>query len=265
MGQNFLADRRLLARIAGYGKGCQVVEIGAGPGNLTGSLAGQATMVVAFEVDLRFIPLLARVAASASNVQVVPQDFLEVDLEALLGREQSWVCVSNLPYSASSPILFRLLDDVDRFRDLYVSLQLEVAERLTASPGSRRYGRLSVTAGLLTDAETLFRLPRRAFYPRPEVESAFVHLRPHRRHLDRLESREVFANLVRAAFGQRRKRIRNALRSAYEEEDDLANALERAGVNPTARAEELSVDHYVDLANAVVRVGVKYRGATGKG
>lgn len=252
MGQNFLVDRRLLERIAGFAEGGSVLEIGAGPGNLTIFLADRAVRVVAVEVDGRLFPLLVRATGGCANVEPVPQDILDCDLPGLLAGPHPWVCISNLPYSASSPILFRLLDHAGLFADLYLTLQTEVAERLASCPGSRRYGRLSVTAGLVADGRVLFRLPAAAFYPRPEVESAFVHLRPHRRHLERLRSRAVFEEVVRAAFGQRRKQIRSALRGFCRDRPsapDPATVLARAGIDPTARPEEVDVSRYVDLAN----------------
>lgn len=252
IGQHFLTDRTLLARIARYARAQPTLEIGAGPGNLTVLLARQAPRVVAVEVDRRLVPILSRVTESLPHVRVVEADFLACDLGDLLDTPGPWACVSNLPYCASSPILFRLLEQVDRFAELYLSLQLEVAERLTASPGTRSYGRLSVMAGLLTDPTLLFRIPREAFYPRPEVESALVRLRPDTRHRDRLRSLAAFSSLVRVAFGQRRKQIRNALRSAYgsgREGRWLEEALTRARIDPTARAERVTVGQFVDLAN----------------
>jgi 16S rRNA (adenine1518-N6/adenine1519-N6)-dimethyltransferase len=254
MGQHFLVDRGLLERIAAHAQGRPTLEIGAGPGNLTHFLASQAERVVAIEADRRLLPILSRVVGGCQNVRIAEGDFLAWKVSELLGGSDVWVCISNLPYSSSSPMLFRLVDEIDRFAEIFVSLQLEVAERLTASAGSRSYGRLSVMVGLVAEAAILFRIRRQAFYPRPEVESAFVRLRPHRRHRDRLRSSSAFSCLIRAAFSQRRKQIRNALRSAYgrpAEGEWLEEALGSARIDPTVRPEQVSVEQYVDLANAL--------------
>jgi 16S rRNA (adenine1518-N6/adenine1519-N6)-dimethyltransferase len=254
MGQHFLTDHGLLAKIASCARGHPALEIGAGPGNLTVFLAAEARRVIAVERDPRLVSLLRKSTAELAHVEAVKGNFLNMDLGTILGDDGPWVCVSNLPYCSSTPILFRLLEHIEFFSLLCVSLQREVAERLCAVPGSRAFGRLSVMAGVLTVPKMLFRLSPGVFYPRPEVESALVQLRPHQRYRDRLQSFEDFSAVVKAAFGQRRKRIANALRAVYGSQpwgDRLTEAFDRAGLEPTLRAEQLSVDQFVDLTNEI--------------
>jgi 16S rRNA (adenine1518-N6/adenine1519-N6)-dimethyltransferase len=253
-GQNFLTDPGLLERIASFAGGRPTLEIGAGVGNLTVHLAAHADIVVAVEIDSRLHPILERSVGEMDNVKVIQADFLDCNLEEILSEREKWACVSNLPYSVSSPVLFHLLGSVDLLSDIYLSLQMEVAERLVAEPGSKVYGRLTVMAGLLTDAKILFRISRKAFFPRPQVESAFVHLRPHDRFRAQVRSQPVLEDLVRAAFGQRRKKLINALRPAFANrfgQDDLLLAFEEAGIDPGSRAEAVDSAGFVALANRV--------------
>jgi 16S rRNA (adenine1518-N6/adenine1519-N6)-dimethyltransferase len=253
-GQNFLTDPSLLERIASFADGRPTLEVGAGVGNLTAHLATHADLVVAVEIDSRLHPILEHSVAELDNVRIVQADFLDCNVREILSETETWACVSNLPYSVSSPVLFRLLESVDLFSDIYLSLQMEVAERLVADPGSKVYGRLTVMAGVLTDARILFRISRKAFYPRPQIESAFVHLRPHDRFRGRIRSRKVLEDLVRAAFGQRRKKLLNAVRPAFLDEigqEGLLLAFEQAGIDPGTRAEAVDPAGFVTLANGI--------------
>jgi 16S rRNA (adenine1518-N6/adenine1519-N6)-dimethyltransferase len=174
---------------------------------------------------------------------LVPADVLEVDFTAL-AEGQPIRLVGNLPYNLSSPILFHALDHAAAIRDMHFMLQKEVVDRMAAPPGSKVYGRLSVMLQAYCAVTPLFKVPPGAFRPAPKVDSAVVRLVPRAADTVGIDDRKRFASIVRAAFGQRRKTLRNALASEADEALILA-----AGLAPGARAEQLSVADFVRLAN----------------
>lgn len=252
LGQNFLLDLNLTARIArGSGplEGAQVVEVGPGPGGLTRALlALGAAKVVAVERDRRCIAALAEVAAAyPGRLEVIEGDALKVDVRAHLGPGPVRV-VANLPYNIATLLLVGWLSSdpwPPWFSSLTLMFQREVAERIVAAPGSKAYGRLAVLAGWRTRGRILFDVAPSAFVPPPKVTSSVVHLEPLEHPLPC-----ALGNLERvteAAFGQRRKMLRQSLKGLGV--DTLA-LLERAGVPETERAEEIDVAGFVALANA---------------
>ncbi|MEW6254456.1 MAG: 16S rRNA (adenine(1518)-N(6)/adenine(1519)-N(6))-dimethyltransferase RsmA [Pseudomonadota bacterium] len=252
LGQNFLLDLNLTARIArGSGplEGARVVEVGPGPGGLTRALlALGAAQVVAVERDRRCIAALAEVAeAYPGRLHVIEGDALAVDVRPLLGEGPARV-VANLPYNIATLLLVGWLS-VDPWPPWYSSLTLmfqrEVAERIVAAPGTKAYGRLAVLAGWRTEARILFDVAPTAFVPPPKVTSSVVHLVPRETPLP-CALRDL-ERVTEAAFGQRRKMLRQSLKSLGVETMAL---LERAGVEETARAEEIDVPGFVALARA---------------
>ncbi|WP_127088573.1 16S rRNA (adenine(1518)-N(6)/adenine(1519)-N(6))-dimethyltransferase RsmA [Aquabacter cavernae] len=252
LGQNFLLDLNLTARIArGSGplEGAQVVEVGPGPGGLTRALlALGAARVVAVERDRRCVAALAEVAdAYPGRLQVIEGDALKVDVLPLLGEGPARV-VANLPYNVATLLLVGWLSSdpwPPWFASLTLMFQREVAERIVAAPGTKAYGRLAVLAGWRTQARILFDVAPSAFVPPPKVTSSVVHLVP---RTDPLPC--ALSNLERvteAAFGQRRKMLRQSLKQLGV---DTPALLERAGVPETERAEEIDVAGFVGLANA---------------
>lgn len=242
LGQHFLADANITRKIVALsrvGPGQQVVEVGAGTGTLTRALAESGAHVVAYEVDQRLRPVLAE-ATEGSDVVIRFEDATEVDLADALGPG-SWVMVANLPYQVGTPLVLDVMRRVPMIERLVVMLQREVAERLVAHPGSRDYGLPSVVVALHGEASLAFRVPPQVFYPQPRVESAVVVIerRPPSRHA------EVAVELARSAFGQRRKTLRRSLSVVVE---DPVPALERAGVDPSARAGELAASDYLRIA-----------------
>lgn len=250
LGQNFLLDLNLTARIAraaGDLTSCTVYEVGPGPGGLTRSLlAAGARRVVAVERDRRCIAALAELAeAWPGRLEVIEGDALTIDEDALLGPGPGRV-VSNLPYNVGTALLLKWLRQPRRFESYTLMFQKEVALRLVAAPRSKDYGRLSVLVQWLCDARRLFDIPPRAFTPPPRVTSSVVSLVPlpaPRHPADRARLEAVLA----AAFGQRRKMLRAALRAYSPAAESI---LEQAGIAPTARAEELSVEDFCRLARA---------------
>jgi 16S rRNA (adenine1518-N6/adenine1519-N6)-dimethyltransferase len=243
LGQNFLLDLNLTRHIAGLAGPLQnidVVEIGPGPGGLTRALLLQgAREVHAIEYDPRAIAVLQPlIAASGGRLAVHHMDALDADVSQF-GREGERAIIANLPYNIATPLLFRFLQQIDRFRFMLLMFQQEVAQRICAAPGSKMFGRLSVMAQYLCQVKIVKTLPPGAFTPPPKVKSAVVHFVP--RDLDGLPSFEAMEHVVAAAFSQRRKMLRTTLK-------DYAHFLGDAGIDPQARAEDIPVDAYVKLA-----------------
>jgi len=250
LGQNFLFDLNLTARIARAAEPLEnitVVEIGPGPGGLTRALlALGARRVVAIERDQRAIAALEEIAARyPGRLEIVAGDALSIDPREQLGPERARV-VANLPYNIATALLVGWLT-VEPWPPWYDSLllmfQREVAERIVAAPGSKAYGRLSVLAGWRTEAKILFDVARSAFVPPPKVTSSVVRLTP--RQVPLACDPVALQRVTEAAFGQRRKMLRQSLKTLGV---DAAALLEKAGIEPTARAEEIPVDGFVALA-----------------
>ena len=250
LGQNFLLDSRLtlkIARATGDLAGVNVVEIGPGPGGLTRAiLAAGAARVVAVERDERCIAALAELAAAyPSRLDIVPGDALALDAATLVPAPRR--LIANLPYNIATPLLIGWLRQIREWQALGLMFQKEVAERLAAKPRSKSYGRLSVLTQWLAEAETAFDIPPGAFMPAPKVTSTVVVLRPRPAPLAPAD----FATLEKvtaAAFGQRRKMLRGSLKSLG---GDTAALCAAGGIDPTARAEELSVAEFCALARLI--------------
>lgn len=261
LGQNFLVDEGLAARLAqkaGVGSEGSVIEVGTGLGVLTRALAARGARVVTVEIDAGLVAALREEALLPEGVELIHDDALRLDWAALVARLEPPVrLVANLPYSAATPLLRRLLDYRDRLADWSVMVQRELALRMTARPGQADYGSFAVLHHLTVDVAEQARIAPGAFFPRPKVESSFVRVWPRRTPL--LEAGELPAveRVVRAAFAKRRKTIRNSLRAAglalAGEGDALAAALEEAGIDPAARAETLSPERLLALARAVTK------------
>lgn len=250
LGQNFLHDPNALRKIAALaeiGPQDTVLEIGPGLGGLTEVLAAQARRVIAVELDDRLIPALAWLDA-LPNVEIVHQDILTVDLDALIGPEPYLVC-ANVPYYITSAIIRFLLERAHRPRRLVLTVQLEVAKRLIARPGEHSV--LSISAQYYARPQIVMRLNRAAFYPRPDVDSAVVRLDCHEHPPVSVPSDALFFRVVRAGFSQKRKQLKNALAEGLHLTADAAAALSRAaGVDPQRRAEKLTLEEWAALTRA---------------
>ncbi|HET7257646.1 MAG TPA: 16S rRNA (adenine(1518)-N(6)/adenine(1519)-N(6))-dimethyltransferase RsmA [Xanthobacteraceae bacterium] len=251
LGQNFLLDLNLTARIAraaGPLDGVEVVEIGAGPGGLTRALlAAGARRVIAVERDDRAIAALAEIAAHyPGRLEVVAGDALDFDPRGLIGAPAR--VVANLPYNIATALLvsWLTLEPWPPWYDrLVLMFQREVAERIVAAPGSKSYGRLSVLVGWRCEARILFDVAGSAFVPPPKVTSSLVEVVPRARPL--ACERRALERVTEAAFGQRRKMLRQSLKSLGA---DTSALLEAAAIEPTARAEDIPVEGFVALARA---------------
>lgn len=248
-GQHFLLDLNLTRRIvreAGDLEGVHVVEVGPGPGGLTRPLVeSDAVTVTAIERDTRFAAALADVVeASGGRLRLVEADALEVDPVELVPAPRA--IIANLPYNVGTPMLFNWLKRIGEYRFLALMFQKEVVDRIVARPRSSDYGRLAVMCQWLADCRTMMVLPARAFTPPPKIDSAVVRIAPRARLADDPAFRTM-ETLVAAAFNQRRKMLRSSLRGTLGEPEPL---LESVGILPTARAEEVEVAGFVELAKA---------------
>ena len=245
LGQNFLADPNTaerIVRLAGVGPGDRVVEIGAGLGSLTTALAGSGAAVTAVEIDRRVAEALRQVVPP--RVRVVEADAMRVDWDGLL-EGAGWVLVANLPYNVATPLVVELLERVPAIARMLVMVQREAGERLAAPPGSRTYGAVSVKVAYWATAEVVGAVPAAVFVPRPRVESCLVRIE--RRPRPAVDPGTVsygrLVEVVTAGFGRRRKMLRGALAGVVAPE-----AFAAAGVEPTARAEDLDVGAWARLA-----------------
>lgn len=252
LGQNFVADPntvRRIVRVAGVGPGDPVVEIGPGVGSLTTALAEAGAEVLAVELDRHLIAPLTEVVGPL-GVRVVQGDALDIDWDVLLAGHDRWGLVANLPYNVGTTIVLHLLDEVPQVASMVVMVQREVGERLVAEPGGRTYGIPSVKLALWARAEIVARIPATVFLPQPKVESVLVHIV--RRGGPAVDSDlDVLFSLVRQAFGQRRKMLRRSLAGRVSPAVFAA-----AGIAPEARPEELGIEQWGVLTDAVVAGGV---------
>ena len=249
LGQNFILDRQLLARIAaipGEIAGETVYEVGPGPGGLTRALLERGANVVAVERDRRFLPALGELGEEfPGKLELVEADALRIDEPATVGEGAR--VVSNLPYNVGTALLLRWLTGPwpPWWRSLTLMFQKEVAERIVAKPGSDAYGRLSILSQWRSDARIAMQLSRSAFVPPPKVASAVVHLTP-RGTPEGVDPKRI-EQLTEAAFGQRRKMLRSSLKGV----PGALDALAANGIDPQRRAETLSVEDFVALARAL--------------
>jgi len=243
LGQHFLADAnitRKIVQLADVGPGDLVLEIGAGTGSLTKALAETGAKVVAFEVDEGLRPALEEVLAGL-DVDLRFEDVTRVDLD-FETKAGGWAMVANLPYNVGTPLVMDALRNVAGIEKFVVMVQREVAERFAASAGSPSYGLPSVVAGIYGEVRVAFKVPPQVFYPQPRVESSVVVLK---RKPGLPDGANRAVELARAGFAQRRKMLRRSLASVLSEP---AQVLESAGINATARAEDLSPEEYLRLA-----------------
>lgn len=248
LGQNFLTDPNYVRKIvdaAGVGPGDRVVEIGPGLGHLTRELARRAGRVLAIELDDRMIPVLEQEFGAADKVTIRKADALLFPFDELEG---AWKVVANLPYYISTPLLQRLLSFRVRFSSLTIMLQKEVAERIAAGPGGKEYGVLSVLVQYAAEVRIAFNVPAGAFTPRPKVDSSVLVLNVRQEPAVQVNDEEAFFRVVKAAFSQRRKTLRNSLGQLGLNADQLGSAEAATGISLSRRAETLSLQEFGALS-----------------
>lgn len=255
MGQNFLIDPTVCPRMAdscGIDKDSAVIEIGTGVGVLTKELSLRAAKVAGVELDGRLLPVLAETLTDCRNVEIINEDVLKTDLHKLIAEKfegrKTYIC-ANLPYYITSPILMYLLENRLPIEAITVMVQKEAADRLCAPVGSRDSGAITVAVNYYATAKRLFDVPRTAFLPSPNVDSAVIRLDLRKEPPVDVPSEEFFFKVVRAAFSMRRKTAQNGLSSGLSiSKQTAAEALESAGLSATVRAESLTLEELAELA-----------------
>ena len=254
--QNFLIDPAIpekIVRLSGIDKSCGVLEVGPGLGALTGQLCKAAGHVTAVELDKRLIPLLHSLLEEYENIELVQADILKIDIKKLIsetGSELSKQAFSNLPYSITTPVIARLIE-TDAFETMTLLMQKEVAERICARPGTSEYGAFTVYVNYYTKPQTLFDVPPGCFYPRPKVTSSVVKLTTGQKRLLSPDKEKFFFRVVRAAFGQRRKTLINALHAVFGDihsKESITNAVTSCGFDALIRGEMLDISEFAALS-----------------
>ena len=249
-GQNFLQDPFAIRQIVDAinpRENDHLIEIGPGLGSITTSLLPFVAKLDAIELDRDLIPKLETKFNNKSNFIIHQADILQFDLPSIIPNKSKARIVGNLPYNISTPLLFKLLDYRYNILDLHFMVQKEVADRLAATPGGENYGRLSVMIQYYYMVEFLFEVKPTCFKPAPKVNSAFIRLIPHEKPKEIPMNFELFKDLTTKAFNQRRKTIHNSLKSMFAKEDFV-----KLNIDPTLRAENLSIEDYIKLSNYLV-------------
>lgn len=260
LGQNFLIDPNILRNIVSHANLTEhsgAIEIGPGIGALTEHLARAAKKVVAFEIDQRLLPVLDDTLSPYDNVKIVHSDILKADVEEVIAQEMQDIddimVVANLPYYVTTPILMKLLNERLPIRGFVVMMQKEVADRITAKPGTKEYGSLSIAIQYYVTAEIAMTVPKTVFMPQPNVDSAVIRLIKREQPPVDVINEDFLFEVSRLSFAQRRKTILNNLQSGLqngkEKKDLILAALEKVGIEPSRRGETLSIEEFGKLAD----------------
>jgi 16S rRNA (adenine1518-N6/adenine1519-N6)-dimethyltransferase len=260
LGQNFLIDTNILKKIVSFAnldENSGAIEIGPGIGALTEQLARTSKKVVAFEIDQRLLPILNDTLSPYPNVKIIHNDVLEADVAEVITEEFNAIndimVVANLPYYVTTPIIMKLLEEHLPIRGIVCMLQKEVADRISAKPGTKEYGSLSIAVQYYTEAETVMIVPKTVFVPQPNVDSAVIRLTVRERPAVTVTDETFFFQVTRASFAQRRKTLLNNLTSQLpdgkQKKEDILQALSASGIDPARRGETLSLKEFGLLSN----------------
>ncbi len=266
LGQNFLIDDGVVRRIvesAGVSPQDIVIEVGPGVGSMTAELAARAGRVIAVEIDRHLIPALLENLTGFSNVEVINEDILKIDIDELIRtRTQDPGCafkpgsvkvVANLPYYITTPVIMKFLEESTSINTFVFMVQKEVADRILAQPGTKDYGALSVAVQYYCKAEKVFDVPPHCFIPQPRVISTVVRLKAYKEPPVYVTDKKMFFRVVKASFGQRRKTLVNALyNSGYfnMNKEEIKEMLKNLGIDENRRGETLSIMQFAELANS---------------
>ena len=261
-GQNFLIDAHVLEKIvsaAGITKDDCVLEIGPGIGTMTQYLAESAGQVIAVEIDTNLLPIPADTLKDYSNVKVINQDILKVDINELVKEYNNGrpiKVVANLPYYITTPIIMGLFESNVPIDNITVMVQKEVADRMQVGPGSKDYGALSLAVQYYASPYIVANVPPNCFIPRPNVGSAVIRLTRYQEPPVQVKDPKLMFKLIRASFNQRRKTLQNGLNNSPEisfSKEEITKAIESLGVSPSVRGEALSLEQFAQLANYFVQ------------
>ena len=257
LGQNFLIDEGVLNAIVDQSdiEGSNVLEIGPGFGTLTQRLCERAKKVVCVEIDSAAIPILSDNLKECSNLKIVHADIMKTDIKALIkeefGDEKVKVC-ANLPYYITSPVILNLLNPELPIESITVMIQKEVAERINASPATKDYGVLTLTAGYYAESEIVAKASPSSFMPPPKVSSAVIKLTMRDKPAVDVNDTQMYFKVIKAAFALRRKTLLNALSSGLgKPKDEITGLLDRAGIDPKRRGETLSASEFALISNEI--------------
>lgn len=265
LGQNFLIDNNIIKKIvdsANVNRDDLVIEVGAGVGNMTSEIASRAGQVIAIEIDRHLMGALSENLRPYDNVRIINNDILKLDIEKdILSAKDiipegfnphSIKVVANLPYYITTPIIMKFLEESTSVDMLVLMVQKEVAERIAALPGGKDYGTLSVAVQYYSNPEKVFEVPPQCFMPPPEVSSAVIRLKVNRKPPVLVDDKEMFFRTIKAAFGQRRKTLVNALsNSGYLnlDKENVKSILSSIGITEKQRGETLSIAQFAQLSN----------------
>ncbi|MCL1982047.1 MAG: 16S rRNA (adenine(1518)-N(6)/adenine(1519)-N(6))-dimethyltransferase RsmA [Clostridiales bacterium] len=269
LGQNFLVDQNIINKIiesAEIGEGDLVLEIGAGMGVLTAAAAEKAARVVAVEIDKNLLPVLKDALDGYGNIDIVNGDVLKMDLSELVGRSREGtaaagaaaagsgktVVIGNLPYYITTPAIMKVLEEKMAVERIVVMVQKEVADRIGAKPGTKAYGAITAAINYYCTISVEKDVPRDVFFPRPNVDSAILRLDVRKEPPVSLVDEKAFFACIKAGFGKRRKTLQNALAGLYGlGKQEVGEALQSAAIDPSRRAETLSIEEFAALANSI--------------
>ncbi|MEB7773671.1 16S rRNA (adenine(1518)-N(6)/adenine(1519)-N(6))-dimethyltransferase RsmA [Kurthia gibsonii] len=265
LGQNFLIDPNILRNIVGHAdltKDSAAIEVGPGIGALTEHLARQAGKVVSFEIDQRLLPVLEDTLSPYDNVEIIHSDILKANVKEVIDTQlagyEDIMVVANLPYYVTTPILMKLLMEGLPLRGMVVMMQKEVADRISAKPGTKAYGSLSIAVQYYMQAEIAMIVPKTVFMPQPNVDSAVLRLIRHDAPPVQVKDEDFFFIVTKAAFAQRRKTLLNNLQSQLPNgkarKEEILVALEEAGIEPTRRGETLSIEEFGKLSDHLLPI-----------
>lgn len=260
LGQNFLIDTNILKRIVDFAEITEesgAIEIGPGIGALTEQLARRSKKVVAFEIDQRLLPILSETLSPYPNVKIIHRDVLQANVKQVIVEEfndlKDIMVVANLPYYVTTPIIMKILEEKLPIRGIVVMLQKEVADRISASPGTKDYGSLSIAIQYYTKAETVMVVPKTVFVPQPNVDSAVIRLTKREKPAVSVRDEDFFFKVTKASFAQRRKTLLNNLTSQLPDgkskKEEIILALEASGIEPSRRGETLSLEEFARLSD----------------
>ncbi|MBV7509230.1 16S rRNA (adenine(1518)-N(6)/adenine(1519)-N(6))-dimethyltransferase RsmA [Bacillus sp. sid0103] len=259
LGQNFLIDTNILKKIVSFAdltENSGAIEIGPGIGALTEQLARTSKKVVAFEIDQRLLPILKDTLSPYPNVDIIHNDVLEADVAEVMAEKFTDITdimvVANLPYYVTTPIIMKLLEEHLPIRGIVCMLQKEVADRISARPGTKEYGSLSIAIQYYTEAETVMIVPKTVFVPQPNVDSAVIRLTKREKPAVTVTDEAFFFQVTKASFAQRRKTLLNNLTSQLpdgkQKKEEILQALSTSGIDPARRGETLSLEEFGRLS-----------------